>query len=426
MQVTLKKLAEIRPYEKNAKKHDSRQIKNVAESIKQYGFVQPVVVDKNNVIVIGHCRALAAKKLGIKEVPCVCVDDLTPEQVNALRLVDNKSNESDWDFDLLAEELPELDLSAFDFDWDIPDETIGKYDTDRNDKNLQERFGIPPFSIFDTRQKYWQDRKREWLSIGITSENGRVDNLLSDGLNVLSEDKGANTTGTSVFDPVLCEIVYKWFCVENGAIFDPFAGGSVRGIVASKLGFSYTGIDLRDEQITENKKNAEAIGADAVWFCDDSLNQDKYVKDKSIDMVFSCPPYADLEVYSDDQRDISNMGYDDFLQAYRTIIKKACGKLKENRFAVWVVGDVRDKKGLYRDFVGDTKQAFFDAGLKLYNDIVLLNATGTAALRAGKQFQAGRKVVKLHQNVLVFYKGDPAKIKVDFGPVETMDNAEFE
>lgn len=290
MQVVMKPLEEIQPYSKNAKKHDARQIKNVAESIKQYGFVQPVVVDKNNVIVIGHCRALAAKKLGIKEVPCVCVDDLTPKQVNALRLVDNKSNESEWDFDLLKYELPELDLAAFDFDWGIPDETIGKYDTDRNDKNLQERFGIPPFSIFDTRQGYWQDRKREWLSLGITSEKGRGDSLLGDGLNVLSKNKLANITGTSVFDPVLCEIAYKWFCVENGAIFDPFAGGSVRGIVASKLGFSYTGIDLRDEQITENKENAETIGADAVWFCDDSLNQDKYVKDKSVDMVFSCPP----------------------------------------------------------------------------------------------------------------------------------------
>ena len=122
MQTIMKKLSEIQPYSGNAKKHDSRQIKNVAESIKQYGFVQPIVVDKNNIIVIGHCRALAAKRLGIKEVPCVCVDDLTPEQVNALRLVDNKSNESDWDFDLLKDELPELDLSAFDFDWGLPEE----------------------------------------------------------------------------------------------------------------------------------------------------------------------------------------------------------------------------------------------------------------------------------------------------------------
>lgn len=122
MNIVQKPLSEITPYAKNAKKHDQTQIDNVAESIKRYGFVQPIVVDRDGVIVIGHCRALAAKKLGMKIVPCVCVDDLTPEQVNALRLVDNKSNESDWDFDLLADELPELDLSAFDFDWGLPDD----------------------------------------------------------------------------------------------------------------------------------------------------------------------------------------------------------------------------------------------------------------------------------------------------------------
>ena len=128
MEITKRRLADIVPYAANAKKHDKRQINNVAESIKQYGFVQPIVIDRDGVIVIGHCRALAAKKLGMEEVPCVCVDDLTPEQVNALRLVDNKSNESNWDFDLLAEELPGLDLSAFDFDWGIENED--EYGTD--------------------------------------------------------------------------------------------------------------------------------------------------------------------------------------------------------------------------------------------------------------------------------------------------------
>lgn len=122
MDVVQKNLSEIIPYDKNAKKHDKKQIDNVAESIRQYGFVQPIVIDHDGVIVIGHCRALAAKKLGMGTVPCVCVDDLTPEQVKALRLVDNKSNESDWDFDLLADELPGLDLSAFDFDWGLRDE----------------------------------------------------------------------------------------------------------------------------------------------------------------------------------------------------------------------------------------------------------------------------------------------------------------
>lgn len=123
MEIQYRRLSEITPYGKNAKKHDQTQINNVSESIKQYGFVQPIVIDRDGVIVIGHCRAMAAKKLGMEEVPCVCVDDLTTEQVNALRLVDNKSNESDWDYDLLADEIPGLDLSAFDFDWGLPEIT---------------------------------------------------------------------------------------------------------------------------------------------------------------------------------------------------------------------------------------------------------------------------------------------------------------
>lgn len=123
-------IGEIVPYAKNAKKHDKRQIDNVAESIRQYGFVQPVVIDRDGVIVIGHCRVLAAKKLCMEAVPCVCVDDLTPEQVNALRIVDNKSAEDGaaWDFDMLSMELPEIDLSAFDFDFGI--ETDADYGMD--------------------------------------------------------------------------------------------------------------------------------------------------------------------------------------------------------------------------------------------------------------------------------------------------------
>lgn len=110
------------PYDRNTKKHDKTQINNVAESIKQYGFVQPIVIDKNNTVVIGHCRLLAAKQLKMKEVPCVCVEDLTEEQVKALRIVDNKSNESPWDFVILPDELDDLDLSGFDFDFGIEDE----------------------------------------------------------------------------------------------------------------------------------------------------------------------------------------------------------------------------------------------------------------------------------------------------------------
>ena len=122
MQIIQKKLADIVPYAKNTKKHDETQIKNVAESIKKYGWVQPIVIDNDGTIVIGHCRALAAERLGIEEVPCVVVSDLTEEEINALRIVDNKTNESPWDFDLLSAELPEIDLSDFEFDFGIEDE----------------------------------------------------------------------------------------------------------------------------------------------------------------------------------------------------------------------------------------------------------------------------------------------------------------
>lgn len=119
MQIIQKKLADIVPYANNTKKHDETQIKNVAESIKKYGWVQPIVIDNDGTIVIGHCRALAAERLGIEEVPCVVVSDLTEEEINALRIVDNKTNESPWDFDLLSAELPEIDLSDFEFDFEF-------------------------------------------------------------------------------------------------------------------------------------------------------------------------------------------------------------------------------------------------------------------------------------------------------------------
>lgn len=122
MNITTMKIKDIIPYEKNAKKHNRQQIQNVAESIKRFGFAQPLVVDKDNVLIIGHCRLLASKLLQIREVPVVRMDDLTEEQVKELRLLDNKLNESEWDMELLAEELQGLDMEGFDIDWELPEE----------------------------------------------------------------------------------------------------------------------------------------------------------------------------------------------------------------------------------------------------------------------------------------------------------------
>ena len=131
-------------------------------------------------------------------------------------------------------------------------------------------------------------------------------------------------------------------------------------------------------------------------------------------MLFRSPPYADLEVYSDKKEDLSNMSYKDFIAVYREIIRKSCELLKEDRFAVFVVGDVRDKKGFYQNFVSDTIQAFIDCGMLLYNEMILATQIGALALNAGNFFNASRKISKVHQNVLVFYKGNPKNIKANY------------
>ena len=135
MKITERKLAELIPYERNAKQHDETQIANVAKSIEKYGFVQPIVIDKNNVIVIGHCRALAAKKLGLETVPTVSVENLSEDEVNALRIVDNKANESEWNVDYLLEELANIDLNDFNFDFsDLLEENTPPLTLDEEDE----------------------------------------------------------------------------------------------------------------------------------------------------------------------------------------------------------------------------------------------------------------------------------------------------
>jgi DNA modification methylase len=236
--------------------------------------------------------------------------------------------------------------------------------------------------------------------------------------------QGQEQSGTSIFDPVLCELSYRWFCPAGGSILDPFAGGSVRGIVAAQLGFTYTGIDLSARQIAANEEQARTICGELKprWIVGDSQNV-ATLAPGAYDFVFSCPPYGDLEVYSEDAADLSTMAHAEFVAAYRRIIAAAVGMLAPDRFACFVVGDFRDAKGFYRNFVADTIAAFQDAGAMLYNEAILVTSVGSLPIRVGRQFEAGRKLGKTHQNILVFFKGDPKAIKAwplpDFGEPET-------
>ena len=291
---------------------------------------------------------------------------------------------------------------------------------------LRDILFVPPFSVFDTKQGSWQRRRNKWKALGIESELGlKVDGAHFAGRHRQAERSGKKPAEStqrildvgehSIFDPVVCELAYLWFSgKENARILDPFAGGSVRGIVAATLGHDYTGIELRPEQVKSNIKQANKIFKDKEkkpkWIVGDSNKILDNLNDgvqsnqlEEFDFIFSCPPYGNLEIYSDMQDDISNMEYPQFLKIYESIIAKSCNLLKQGELACFVVGEFRDKKGHFYGFVPDTINAFKKCGMKFYNEIILLNAIGSASVRANTSMK-NRKVVKIHQNVLVFKK----------------------
>lgn len=732
-------LERLRPYAKNARTHSEAQVDKICASIMAYGFNNPILVDEDDGIVAGHGRYAAATKLDMAQVPVISLSHLTPAQRRAYVLADNRTFEDGgWDTAILAEELAalaaddEIDMDSLGFsDHELaaflgddllpeghglppdagadgvvdggataPDGDAGAGAApapapvqEKQAGALAARFGVPPFSVLDARNGWWQDRKRAWIAMGIRSELGRdglgVTVNASEGVQDYMSGRGG-ADGGSVFDPVLCELAYRWFCPQGGTVLDPFAGGSVRGIVAAKLGLQYVGGELRAEQVEANRtqwaglanqapltlplpsfdddnlpeltpveqrgphwvkrddafvigggrggkvrtcwalaqgatglvtagsrsspqvnivaqiarklgipcrvhtpegelspevRMAQAAGAEVVqhragynsviiararadaqatgwreipfgmecaeaveatagqvtnipegvrrivmpvgsgmslagvlhglarrglripvvgvrvgadpterldmyapagwrdmvqlvdsgtdyhapareqvlhglrldpiyeakclphlqdgdllwvvgiraseavqcqpvppvWHCADSRYIDQTAAGVQADMLMSCPPYADLEVYSDDPADISGLGYPEFRDAYFEIIAKACSLLREDRFAVWVVGEVRDKRGNYYNFVGDTIEAFRRAGLHYYNEGILLTPAGTLPIRAGRQFAAGRKLGKTHQNVLVFVKGDWKRAAEACGVVEFGD-----
>lgn len=238
---------------------------------------------------------------------------------------------------------------------------------------------------------------------------------------------GLSATGTSIFDPVLCELQYLWYTAEGDLILDPFAGGSVRGIVAHKLSRRYIGIDLREEQIQANRDNAEAMGIDPqpVWMQGDSLYIDSIAAGE-YDFIMTCPPYGPLEKYSNDPGDLSNMTDAAFDETYTKILQKTAAMLKDDRFACIVVGNYRDQKGFMRDLCGLTIRAMESAGCRYYNDSVFVTPCGSLPIRIGKQFKSSRKIGKTHQYILIFCKGNPKAAAERLGEVEIPDMSEYE
>jgi hypothetical protein len=287
---------------------------------------------------------------------------------------------------------------------------------------LADRFLMPPFSVLNARDGEWQNRKREWQALGIQSELGRgaMQASLASARGVQTGDSAGEAEDwctTSIFDPVLCELAYRWFCPFGGQVIDPFCGGSVRGIVAAWQGMRYFGCDLSQQQVQANKLQADELCklqmAKPEYVCGDARNVLAQEADDApfgADFIFTCPPYFDLEIYSDLSEDLSNMTWSHFCAAYDDIIAKAAMRLKNNRFACFVVGDIRDQRtGAYRNLPGVTTQCFLRAGFTLHNEAILVTSVGTLPVRAAAAFEASRKLGKTHQTVLVYCKGEPEK-----------------
>lgn len=276
-------------------------------------------------------------------------------------------------------------------------------------RNMKDFFLVPPFSIIDTTARDWIDRKRRWHNLINDKGESRESTLFSgkETKSEVHEKAKSMNNGVSMLDPCLAEVCVKWFTAEGFKVLDPFAGDTVFGFVASYFDLKFTGIELREEQARLN--NARIAAEDynqSKYINDSSANMDKYIDDESQDFIFSCPPYLDLEVYSDLEEDLSTMSDEEFYKVYEEILSNTYRKLKSNRFACIVTSEVRDKKGSYRMLVQNTIEIMVRAGYKYYNDIILVNSVGTLPLRAGRFMSSTRKVGRRHQNVLIFYKGD--------------------
>jgi ParB-like chromosome segregation protein Spo0J len=430
-------------------------------SLEAHGQYRPIVVNaRTRQVLAGNHTLAAARALGWQEIAATFVD-ASEEQARRIALIDNRSNDlAGYDAQALADllsSLPSLEATGY-MDTELA-ALLAQLERPEPPGlgGLSERFGFPPFSVLDARAGAWQERKQAWLALGIESELGRRSDLLKlkgaaerkrryfdDEVGRLDDASSAQRAykgavphnreiqqrgfyddplappeepayaGTSVFDPVLCELAYRWFSPPAGKVLDPFAGGSVRGVVASQLGRAYLGVELSAPQIAANRKQARKIGGKPRprWLEGDSRELEGLLGGQDFDLLFSCPPYFDLEVYSEDQRDLSRAAsYEAFAEAHAAIIAAAAELLRPDRFAVWVVSEIRQRggDGNCRGLLADTVSAFARAGLELYNEAVLVTPVGSLPIRAGRHFSAARKLGRTHQSVLVFVKGSGRK-----------------
>ena len=415
-------ITQLIPNPRNPNTHPPEQLEALAKVLQFQGWRLPLCVsNQSGFIVRGHGRLEAGKLLGVKQVPVLFQDYKTPAMEHADLIADKRLAElATMDNTILKDLVAELDTGEIDLgvtgytEGELENLVSQLHQGDENEhhEQLATRFVVPPFSVLDTRQGYWKERKDHWRALIGDMGESRQNTLGEDGAMLASINNGV-----SLLDPVLAELANLWFGIPNGKTFDPFAGDTIFGWVSQYLGNKFTGIELRQEQCDLNNARIGTNGG-SKYICDDGLNVANHIEQKSQDLLFSCPPYFDLEIYSNLQNDASNQkSFGDFMKIIDQVFANAIRCLKDNRFAVIVVGDIRNKTGFYYNFIDQIKSVFNGNGCQTYNELILVNTLGTLPQRAGRLMQT-RKIGKTHQNVLVFYKGDPKEIKTNYPKIE--------
>jgi len=417
-------ISSIKPNPSNPRLIKDDKFHKLVQSLEDFpemASVRPIVVNQDMIILGGNMRFKAMKEAKWKEVPVQVVD--WDEAKQREFIIKDNVGFGEWDWDDLSNNWDAEELEAWGLD--VPAEFTELPEVEENDKEveaitkLQDKFIVPPFSVLNAREGYWQDRKSYWKTLikdtGITRDTGNQTNTRYRSVEGFSASREEETIG-SVLDPVLSEIINKWFGLPNGKTFDCFAGDTVFGYVSSYVGNTFLGIELRKSQADFN--NERTKGLNAKYICDDGRNILNHIEKESQDLFFSCPPYFDLEVYSDLPNDASNQSeYNDFLKILNEAFSNSIRCLKNNRFAVIVCGDVRDKKGNYYRLPDHIKEIFCKNGMSLYNEMILVDPIGNLQMRVGK-YMEHRKIGKTHQNILVFFKGNPKEIKSIFPKIE--------
>ena len=498
MEIELLALDEIKPYEGNPRAHPDRQIEVLKRSIEQFGFTNPILIDSAGLVIAGHGRLEAARRAGLERVPCIRLDQLTPDQARSLRIADNQiALMGGWDDARLREQLEALreartDFTTLGFDDREIRERLGALRNSNSapqfrrlaDREIRERLGalrnsnsapqfrrladdfmVPPLSVIDARATAWAKRKREWRGFiaTTTAQIGRQSRLVrASGLQhanfyrrkqALEQALGRDfsfsdfsdylhrlptspvQSGTSQFDPALSELMYAWYCPPRGSVLDPFAGDVERGIVAGVIGLPYVGIELRTEQQEANTAIAallaEHLDPQPTWIAGDSLerlNDPEFrTHNGAADFLFSCPPYWKLESYDGGEDDLSSVTLAEFTRRHSAIIAGAVERLKDDRFAVWVIGNFYDPDArAVVPLTEITRAGFAAAGMRLHAEFLFLTPIGVRALRSRGLFTKFRRVPSVHETVLVFVKGDARAAAEAAGEVRMAELPEVE